>query len=331
MADLSTTYLGLKLNHPIVPSASPLSRKLDTLKQLEDAGAGAVVMYSLFEEQVVLESQMLDSYLSHGTDTFAEALSYLPEASAYRSTADAYLEHLSRARKSLNIPLIGSLNGYSTGGWVHYAKEIEQAGANALELNMYFVPTDLEMPAGQLEIMYLELLADVKRNLKIPVSVKLSPFFTSLPNMALRMTQNGAQGLVLFNRFYQPDLDIEALEAVPHLELSTSGEMRLPLKWIAILYGKVEADLALTSGIHTAQDVVKGIMAGSTVTMTTSALLHHGPYHLATLVNELNRWLDEHEYESVSQMRGCLSHRAIPNPTAYERGNYMRVLGSYHV
>jgi dihydroorotate dehydrogenase (fumarate) len=330
MAQLSTSYLGLSLAHPVVPSASPLSRKLETLKQLEDAGAPAVVMYSLFEEQVMIESQMLDSHLSGGAETFAEALSYLPEASVYRSSADTYLEHLRRARQSLDIPIIGSLNGYSNGGWVQYAQQIEQAGAAALELNMYFIPTDPNQSAHELEQMYLELVAAVRKSVTIPVAVKLSPFFTAIPNIAQRIARQGANALVLFNRFYQPDLDIEQLEAVPHLVLSDSDDLRLPLHWIAILYGRVPVELALTTGIHTATDVVKGLMAGATVTMTTSALLHRGPAYLATLTRDLNDWLDAHEYDSVTQLRGSLSYRSVPNPAAYERGNYMKVLGSYH-
>lgn len=329
MADLSTTYLGLQLKNPLVPSASPLSRRLSTLRQLEDAGAPAVVMYSLFEEQILLESKMLDTYLNEGAESFAEALSYLPEAPEYRSSADAYLEHLRKARQALSIPIIGSLNGYSTGGWVSYAKAIEQAGADALELNMYFVPTNPNQPASQLEDIYVQLLADVKSQVSIPVAVKLSPFFTSLPHFATRLVKAGARGLVLFNRFYQPDFNIETLDVEPHLVLSDSDELRLPLQWIAILYDHVDADLALTSGVHTAQDVIKGLMAGAAVTMLASALLHHGPQRLTSLLAEVNTWLDEHEYEGIGQLEGCLSLRSVPNPAAFERANYMKVLSSY--
>ncbi len=329
MADLSTTYLGLQLKNPLLPSASPLSRRLSTLRQLEDAGAPAVVMYSLFEEQILLESKMLDTYLNEGAESFAEALSYLPEAPEYRSSADAYLEHLHKARQALSIPIIGSLNGYSTGGWVSYAKAIEQAGADALELNMYFVPTNPNQPASQLEDTYVQLLADVKSQVSIPVAVKLSPFFTSLPHFANRLIKAGARGLVLFNRFYQPDFNIETLDVEPHLVLSDSDELRLPLQWIAILYDHVEADLALTSGVHTAHDVIKGLMAGAAVTMLASALLHHGPQRLTSLLAEVNTWLDEHEYDGVGQLEGCLSLRSVPNPAAFERANYMKVLSSY--
>ena len=329
MPDLSTTYLGLNLPNPLVPSASPLTRKLDTLRKLEAAGASAVVLYSLFEEQAILESHLMDLYLSQGTESFGEALTYLPEAQDYRTGPEEYLEHVFKAKQALGIPVIASLNGYSPGGWVRYAKEMEQAGADALELNMYFVATDPSMSGRAVEDMYVQLLSDIKATLKIPIAVKLSPFFSALPNMAMRLEKAGARGLVLFNRFYQPDIDIEMLDPVPHLTLSTSDELRLPLRWIGVLYGKVDCDLALTSGVHTAEDVIKGLLAGASVTMMASALLEHGVDHLTTVLRGVERWLTEHEYESVAQLEGSMSLQSVPNPAAYERANYMRVLSSY--
>jgi dihydroorotate dehydrogenase (fumarate) len=329
MPDLSTTYLGLSLSNPLIPSSSPLTRRLDGLKKMEDAGAGAVVLYSLFEEQALLESKMLDLYLSEGTESFAEALTYLPEAPDYRTGPDDYMEHIFKAKAALSIPVIASLNGYSPGGWVRYAREMEQAGADALELNMYFVATDPNMSGRAIEDMYVELLSEVKSHVKIPIGVKLSPFFTSLPNMAMRLTKAGARGLVLFNRFYQPDIDIEMLDVVPHLVLSDSEDLRLPLRWIAVLYGKVDADLALTSGVHTTEDVVKGLLAGATVTMMASELLQNGLGRLSAILKDLHIWLEEHEYESVAQLEGSMSLQSVANPAAFERANYMRVLGSY--
>ncbi len=329
MPDLSTTYLGLKLKNPLVPSSSPLMRQVDDLKRMEDAGAGAVVLHSLFEEQILLESQALDRHLHAGVESFAEATTYFPEAADYRFSSDEYLEHVAHAKQALGIPVIGSLNGYSPGGWVRYAREIERAGADALELNMYFVPSDPTIQGGALEDMYLDLLLEVKRSVSIPIAVKLSPFFSSLPNVAWRMGRAGARGLVLFNRFYQPDIDVELLDVVPRLVLSSSDDLRLPLRWIAILYGRVEVDLALTSGVHTAQDVVKGLLAGAAVTMIASELLQNGIGRLADILRDLNAWLVEHEYESVGQLEGSMSLRSVANPAAFERSNYVRVLSSY--
>jgi dihydroorotate dehydrogenase (fumarate) len=329
MPDLSTTYLGLSLSNPIVPSSSPLTRRLDALKKMEDAGAAAIVLYSLFEEQALLESKMLDLYLSEGTESFAEALTYLPEAPDYRSGPDDYMEHIFKAKNALTIPVIASLNGYSPGGWVRYAKEMEQAGADALELNTYFVATDPSMSGRAVEDMYVELLSEVKGNVKIPVAVKLSPFFSALPNMALRLSKAGARGLALFNRFYQPDIDIELLDVVPHLVLSHSDELRLPLRWIAVLYGKTDADLALTTGVHTAEDVIKGLLVGASVTMMASELLQNGVGRISAILRELHVWLEEHEYDSVAQLEGSMSLQSVANPAGFERANYMRVLGSY--
>ena len=330
--DLTTTYLGLDLKNPLVPSSSPITRHISGLRQLEDAGAAAVVLYSLFEEEINAESRTLDRYLTEGTDSFAEALSYFPEAAVYRHIGpDAYLEHIAKAKRALDIPVIASLNGVSTGGWVRYARDIEQAGADALELNIYFLPTDLDLESGEVEQIYLDVLRDVKGNVSIPVAMKLSPYFSAMGNMARRLSEAGADGLVLFNRFYQPDLDLENLEVVPHLVLSSSQELRLPLRWIAILYGRIQADLALTTGVHTAEDVLKGLAAGAQVTMMASALLHEGVGHLSKLLAEVKTWLVEHEYESVAQLQGSLSQIYCGAPAAFERANYVRVVGSYEL
>lgn len=327
--DLSTSYLGLRLKNPVVASAGPLWKKLDQVRRAEDAGASALVMYSLFEEQITHESRELDHYLNRGTETYAEALTYLPELDYANLAPDAYVEHVSRIKKAVDIPIIGSLNGVSTGGWIEYAEKIEQAGADALELNLYYLPTDPDLGSEDLENVYLQLVRDVRARLRIPLALKLSPFFTTLPSMARRFASAGADGLVLFNRFYQPDFDIEALEVIPSLTLSTSNDLRLPLHWIAILYGRVSVDLALTSGVHTAEDAIKGIMAGASVTMMTSELLAHGVGRISTLLNDLNRWLEEHEYGSVTQMRGSMSQQAVAEPAEFERSNYMKVLNSF--
>jgi len=327
--DLSTTYLGLKLKNPLVPSSSPLTRTLDNLRRMEDAGASAVVLYSLFEEQITLESEMLNHYLTQGIESFPEALSYFPEAEEYHTGPDGYLEHIRRAKNVLDIPVIGSLNGVSTGGWVNYARKIQEAGADALELNVYYLPTDMNLGSVEVEQIYLDILHDVKTAVSIPVAMKLSPYFSAMANMAKRLSDTGANGLVLFNRFYQPDLDPENLEIVPHLVLSNSNELRLPLRWIAILYGRIAADLALTTGIHQVEDVVKGVMAGASVTMLASELLQNGTGRISDLLIGLEQWLIEHEYESLQQMKGSLSQINCAEPAAFERANYMRVLSSY--
>jgi len=327
--DLSTTYLGLKLKNPLVPSSSPLTRDIGKLRQMEDAGASAVVLYSLFEEQIYQESQTLDRYLTQGIDSYAEALSYFPEAPEYQSGPELYLEHLEKAKRALDIPIIGSLNGVSTGWWVQYAADIEKAGADALELNVYYLATDLQTSGRDVEEMYLDLLRDVKAVVSIPVAVKLSPYFSNIANMAHRLTETGANGLVLFNRFYQPDLDLENLEVTPNLKLSSSVEMRLPLRWIAILFGRISADLALTTGVHTITDVLKGLAAGAAITMLASELLQHGIDRLKVLRAGLEAWLIEREYESVAQLQGSLSQINCAEPAAFERANYMRVLSSY--
>jgi dihydroorotate dehydrogenase (fumarate) len=331
MPDLTTTYLGLSLKNPLVASASPLSRKLDTVRRLEDAGASAIVMYSLFEEQITHESHELDHYLERGTHSYAESLNYFPELGRYNLGPEQYLEHLRRVKQAVSIPVIGSLNGISSGGWVEYAHNIEQAGADALELNIYYVPTDVDLSGAELEESYVQLVRDVRARVRLPIALKLSPFFTSLSNIARRFVEVGANGLVLFNRFYQPDFDLEALEVVPNLVLSTPHDLRLPLRWIAILYGRINADLALTSGIHSAQDILKAMMAGANVAMTASTLLVHGIDRLTHLLHTLQDWMEQHEYESITQMRGSMSQRAVADPAAFERANYMKELNSFNL
>jgi dihydroorotate dehydrogenase (fumarate) len=327
--DLSTTYLGLSLKNPIVPSASPLSHSLDGIKRLEDSGAAAVVMYSLFEEQIEHESAELEHYLSYGTESFAEALTYFPESDDYNLGPEEYVELLHKAKQSLGIPVIGSLNGISTGGWVRFAAKIEEAGADAIELNVYYIPTDPKLAGSDVEERYLDVLRAVKQAVKIPVAMKLSPFFSSMAGMAHRLDAAGVDGLVLFNRFYQPDIDLELLEVTPNVILSTPQALRLPLRWIAILHGRIKANLAATSGIHTTRDVLKMLMAGADVTMMCSELLKNGPGRIKEVLAELDQWMVEHEYTSVKQMKGSMSQKSIADPAAFERANYMKALNSY--
>jgi dihydroorotate dehydrogenase (fumarate) len=327
--DLSTTYLGMTLKNPLVPSASPLSQTVEGIRRLEDAGAAAVVMYSLFEEQLVGESQQLDHFLSYGTESFAEALSYFPEMEDFNTGPDDYLNLISQAKEAVDIPVIGSLNGVSTGGWVSYASQIQQAGADALELNIYYIPTSVDISGTEVEQMYLDVVRDVKANVSIPVAVKLSPYFSATAHMAHQLAEAGADALVLFNRFYQPDIDLEELEVVPRLVLSASYEMHLPLRWVALLYGRVKADFAITSGVHTHIDVLKGLMAGANIMMMASALLQVGPAYLGQVLDKVVSWMDEHEYESVAQMRGSMSQQHVAEPAAFERANYMKVLQSW--
>ncbi len=329
MPDLSTRYLGLALRNPLVASASPLCESLDSIRRMEDAGAAAVVLHSLFEEQINLESHHLDRYLSHGTESYAESLTYFPDMTSYNLGPDAYLEHIRRAKAAVKIPLIGSLNGVSTGGWITYARKIEQAGADALELNVYYIPADPELTGGQVEQMYVDLVRDVKRNVTIPVAVKLGHSFSAMANLARRLGAAGADALVLFNRFYLPDFDLEILDVVPRLTLSSSDELLMRLHWIAILYGHVRADLAVTGGAHTGADVLKAMMAGARVAMMTSALLKHGIEHFRGVRTELLEWMEAHEYESIAQMQGSMSYRSVREPAAFERANYMKVLSSY--
>jgi dihydroorotate dehydrogenase (fumarate) len=327
--DLTTNYLGMTLKNPLVPSSSPLMRTLESLRAMEDAGAAAVVLHSLFEEQITQESHTLNHYLTQGVESFAEALSYFPEAAEYKTGPDEYLEHIQKAKKALDIPVIASLNGVSTGGWVKYAKQIEEAGADALELNVYYIPTDPNLTGGEVEQIYLDVLKDVKTAVSLPIAMKLNPYFSSLANTARNLADAGANSLVLFNRFYQPDLDLENLEVVPNLKLSTSTELRLPLRWIAILYGQINTDLALTTGVHTVTDVLKGVAAGAAITMLASELLRNGINRLQVLQMGVEEWLTENEYESLAQLQGSLSQINCAEPAAFERANYMRVLSSY--
>ncbi len=329
MVDLTTTYLGLTLKNPLVASASPLSKKVDTVRRLEDAGISAVVMYSLFEEQISHESHALDHFLSHGSESFAEALTYFPDLDHYNVGPDEYLNLIRKLKQSVSIPVVGSLNGVSAGGWVDHARMIEQAGADALELNIYYLPTDAALTAAELEQAYVDLVAAVRKQIRIPLAVKLSPYFTALPHFASALVGAGANALVLFNRFYQPDLDIETLEVLPTLDLSTSAELRLPLRWTALLYGRIKADLALTTGVHTATDVVKATMAGANVTMLASELIAHGPARAAEIVADLEQWLVKYEYTSIKQMRGSMSQQNVAEPAAFERANYMKALQSF--
>ena len=329
MTDLSTTYLGLNLKNPLVASASPISKNIDKARKLEEAGVSAIVMYSLFEEQIIHESLELDHFLTRGTDSFAEAMTYLPDGGMYSIGPEKYLNQVAGLKKALSIPVIGSLNGVSKGGWTSYAKQIQDAGADALELNLYYIPTDLDLTAQELENAQVELVAEVKSAITIPLAVKISPFITALPNFARRIVEAGANGLVLFNRFYQPDFDLEELEIVHSLDLSTSAELRLPLRWISILHGKVNADFALTSGVHTANDVLKSMMAGAKVAMMASNLLHNGDQVIPSMLNELNWWMESHEYESIKQMQGSMSQKSVKEPAAFERANYMKVLNSF--
>ncbi len=328
MVDLTTTYLGLQLKNPLVASASPISKKLDGVRRLEDAGVSAVVMYSLFEEQIIHESLALDHYLSRGSDSHPEAQSYFPDLDNYNIGPDNYLELIRKIKATVHIPVIGSLNGATNGGWIDYAKRIQEAGADALELNIYQIPTDPKIPAEEVEKAYIDIVRDVRKQVTIPLAVKLSPYFTSLPNLATKLVEAGANGLVLFNRFYQPDLDIETLEVVPNLVLSTSEELRLPLRWVAILYGRVEADLALSTGVHSHTDAVKALMAGAKVAMTTSELLQKGIHRADEILTDLHKWMEQFEYESVRQMTGSMSQKAVADPAAFERANYMKALTS---
>lgn len=331
MVNLTTNYMGLTLKNPLVASASPLSKKVESALRLEEAGVSAIVMYSLFEEQIIHESLELDHFLSRGTDTFAEALSYLPDVGTYSVGPEVYLEHLRRLKEALKIPVIASLNGVSPGGWVEYAQKMEAAGAAAIELNTYYLAVDPSITSAALEENYVQLIKSVRAQVKIPLAVKLSPYVTALPNLVQRLAAAGADAFVLFNRFYQPDFDLESLEVVPNLVLSDSNELRLPLRWIALLYGKVKADFALTSGVHTANDIIKAVMAGAKVTMTASMLLREGPRQATKVLGDLVTWMEAHEYESIEQMLGSMSQQAVAEPAAFERANYIKVLNSYNL
>jgi dihydroorotate dehydrogenase (fumarate) len=327
--NLTTNYLGMDLKNPIVASSSPLSHTVDSIRRVEDAGAAAVVMYSLFEEQIGFDSYYIDYHLTQGIDSYAESISYFPDMQSYNVGPDQYLNLIRRAKETVNVPIIGSLNGTSVGGWTDYASLIEEAGSDALELNIYYLPTHPDITGMEVERLYLDILSAVRQAVTIPVAVKLSPFFSSVANMSSRLADHGADGLVLFNRFYQPDFDLENLEVAPRLVLSNSDDLRLPLRWVAILYGRVSADLAITSGIHTSHDVIKGLMAGAKVTMMASELLQNGVRRIGQVLNELVTWLNEHEYESVMQMIGAMSQKHCAEPAAFERANYMKMLDSY--
>ena len=326
MTDLSTTYLGLQLRTPLVASASPLSQELDCIRRLEDAGASAVVLYSLFEEQLRQESLELDYHLSAGTESFAESLTYFPQPGEFHTGPEGYLNHIRKVKDAVDLPIIASLNGSTLGGWTSYARQMDEAGADAIELNIYFVPADFDLSAAEVEQVYLDIVRAVKITVQIPVAVKLNPFFSNLANMAKRLEAGGADGLVLFNRFYQPDIDIEELEVKPSVLLSTSQALRLPLTWIGILYGRIKASLAATSGIHRAEDVVKMLLVGADVTMLCSALLRNGVNHLRHVEGGLREWMENHEYESVRQMQGSMSQIRCPDPGAFERAQYMRAV-----
>jgi len=329
MSDLTTSYLGLKLKTPLVASASPVCESVANLRQLEDAGVGAVVLPSLFEEQLELEGRTVDEDLFRGSDSFPEAGSFLPDLESYNLGPEGTLEMIRAAKERVGIPVIASLNGVTPGGWAEYARLMEEAGADAIELNLYSIPAECAETADDVERGYVELVRQVRRAVRLPIAVKVSPFFSAPANMALQFADAGANGLVLFNRFYQPDFDIEVMEVVPTLKLSRPEELLLRLHWVAIIYGNVEADLAVTGGVHSAGDVVKCVMAGAHAAMMTSALLQNGIGYAATVLAELRRWMEEHEYESVAQMRGSMSRRSAPDPGAFERANYMRVLSSY--
>jgi len=329
MVDLTTTYMGMTLKSPIVPSASPLSKTIGGIRQMEDAGAAAITLYSLFEEQIQIEALAQHHFLEHGAESFAEALTYFPRAADYNRGPEGYLELITQAVQAVDVPVIASLNGVTTGGWIGYARMMEEAGADALECNVYLLPTRTDLTGPEVEQIYLDILNEVKASVTIPVAMKLGPFFSAIPNMAHRLDQASADALVLFNRFYQPDFDLEELTVVPNLVLSRSAEMRLPLRWIAILYGHVNCSLALTTGVHTTDDALKAIMAGADVVNVASVLLEQGIGKITELNDGIAAWMEENEYESVTQMKGSLSQQKSAEPAAFERANYMKVLGSW--
>jgi len=329
MPDLKTKYLGLELKNPLVASSGPLCKDVGQILKMEDSGIAAVVLHSLFEEQINLESNELDRFLSKDENSFAEALQYFPDMQGYNIGPEGYLEHIRKAKEAADIPIVASLNGVSTGGWIRYAKLIEEAGADGLELNVYYMPTDPGMTSAKVEKMYCDLVSHVKASVHIPVAVKLGPFFSAIPNMARQLDAASADAIVLFNRFYQPDFDLETLEVVPNLLLSNSSELLLRLHWVAVLYGNIKADIAITGGVHTAEDVVKSMMAGARVAMMTSALLRNGAEYPVKLLEDLLEWMETHEYVSIEQMQGSMSQKAVAEPAAFERANYMKVLSSY--
>ena len=326
--DITTRYLGLQLRTPLVVSASPLSHEISGIRDLEDAGASAVVLYSLFEEQLHKEALELELHLNAGTESFAESITYFPHSSEFHTGPEQYLNHIRKAKDAVDIPIIASLNGATLGGWAKYARQIEQAGADAIECNLYSIPTNMEISGSEIENNYADILREIKTSVQIPVAAKLSPFFSNMANMAKRLDQMGTDGLVLFNRFYQPDIDLEELEIKPNVLLSTPQDLRLPLTWIGILYGRIRANLAATSGVHGPEDVIKLLMVGADVTMLCSALLRHGIGHLRHVEQGVRKWMEEHEYESVKQMQGSMSQLRCPDPGAFERAQYMRAVKS---
>ncbi|HXB72422.1 MAG TPA: dihydroorotate dehydrogenase-like protein [Candidatus Acidoferrales bacterium] len=327
--DLSTTYLGLKLKNPLVASSSPMCQDVGNIRRIEDAGAAAVVLHSLFEEQIEVDNNELDRFITESSHVSAESTSHFPELTRQVMGPEHYLKHIAKCKQAVKIPIIASLNGTTTGGWLSYARQMQQAGADALELNIYYIPVNPDITADQVEQKYIDLVRAVKSEVSIPVAVKLGPYFSAMANMAQKLDAAGADALVLFNRFYQPDYDLEALEVVPNLTLSNSSDLLLRLHWIALIYGSVKADLALTGGVHSATNVVKTMMAGAKVAMMTSALLRRGISYLDTITTELLIWMGEHEYDSIKQMQGSMSRNAVPQPGAFERANYLKVLSSY--
>ena len=329
MIDLTTRYMGFNLKNPIVPSASPLMENVDAMKRMEDVGAAALVMNSLFEEQIIKESAGLHHYMEYGNESFAEALSYFPEPDEFKLETESYLERVRKAVETVDIPVIGSLNGITTGGWAEYATLIEEAGAKGLELNIYYIPTDPDVSGSEIEERYLEVVREVRAKIRIPLAVKIGPFFSAPVHMAKQFALNGANAIVLFNRFYQPDLNLETLEVEPHLVYSNSSELRLPLRWTAIMYGKIPADMAITSGVHTHIDVLKCMMAGANVAQMASELLKNGIERIGDIITDLEMWLEDHGYNSIAEMEGSMSHESVAAPDAYERANYMKVLHSW--
>ncbi len=330
MIDLSTNYLGINLKNPLIASASPLSEDIEKIKEMEKKGIAAVVLHSLFEEQVILEEKELNYALSKGTESYAEALTYLPDVNNYRLAPDEYVNYISKVKEKVKIPVIGSLNGISNSGWIRYGKKIEDAGADALEINIYYLPTNFTKSCRDIELVYLDLIKALRENIKIPIAVKLSPYFNSIPDITQKLVKEGANGLVLFNRFYQPDIDLMDMSVKPDLELSHSSELRLRLRWVAILYQKVKTDLAITGGVHTTEDIIKGILAGANVTMMTSALLEKGIPYIDELIKGTEEWLRRHQYHSINEIRGLVSQQNVKETDAFERANYMKVLKSYH-
>ena len=329
--DLRTKYMGMELRSPLVVSASPLSEKIDNIRKMEDCGAGAMVIYSLFEEQIKLDQLELYHLTTYGTEAFAESLSYFPDQDEYRIGPEEYLEHIRKAKEAVDIPVIASLNGSTDGGWTEYARKMEEAGADALELNVYYIPTNINLTGEEVEQTYINILNSVKSSIRIPVAIKISPFFSNMANMAKKLDDARANALVLFNRFYQPDIDLETLEVFPNLLLSSPAAMRLPMRWIAILKGKIHADLASTGGVHNGLDAIKMLLVGANVTMFCSALLKNGIEYLKTIENEMVNWLTEKEYLSVEQMIGSMSQKKVTDPSAFERAQYMKALTKYNL